>query len=121
MGVGLILLLSSFLWPHLLKDDWVWDEMQAQEHASAAANLHQMTHEAAEIQVDERRSEAAKEQAAAELKAAQNRYEGSRQKLERARASRQTATTALRWLGVALLVVGLVGYMAVREEKPRRR
>jgi hypothetical protein len=104
----------------LFQDDWVWDETQAQEHSAAAANLHQLTHESAEVQVNETISLAEKQRAADELDAAERRYEASRQKLERAQASRQTTAVVLRWLGVALLIVGLLRYSAVREKTRRR-
>ncbi len=121
IALGFVLLLSSFLWPQLFKDKWVWDDTQAQELSAAAANLHQLTHESAEIQVDERSDAAEKQRAADELAAAQSRYQASRQQLERAQASRQSTAVVLRWLGVALLIIGLLRYTAVREKTGSRK
>lgn len=113
--IGLALLVTSFAWPFVLQRNWVWDERQAEEHSQAAANLHQLTHETAEVQIDPKIDDQAKQQAAAALKSAKDRYQASRHALQRARGTHRTAAIVMRWVGVAFLLVGTIRYMALKE------
>ncbi len=113
--MGLALLVASFAWPVVVQRNWVWDDRQAHEHSQSAANLHQITHATAEVQIDSKSNDAAKQRAAAELKAAKDRYQASRRALERARGTHRTAALVMRWVGVTFLLVGTIRYMALQE------
>jgi hypothetical protein len=113
--LGLILLGVSFAWPRLIKDDQVWSDDQAHELSQAAASLHHMTHEAAEAQL-KKTSDAERARWDAELKAAQDRYEKSRSQLDRAKRVRNTAAAVMRWSGVALLLIGIIRYVALKSD-----
>ena len=113
--LGLILLGVSFAWPRLIRDDQVWSDDQAHELSQAAASLHHMTHEAAEAQL-KKISDAERARWDAELKAAQDRYAKSRSELDRAKRVRNTAAAVMRWSGVALLLIGIVRYIALKSD-----
>jgi hypothetical protein len=113
MVLGLILLAGSLVWPRLIRDDRVWSEDQAREHSQAAASLHHMTHAAAEAQL-KKTSDADRARWDEELKAAQDRWQKSRSELDQAKRVRNTAAVVMRWSGVAVLLVGVLRYIALR-------
>ena len=122
MVSGLLLLAVSVIWPRLIDDDRVWSPEQAHEHAQAAASLHQLTHEAAEAQLNDRASEAEKARRRAELQAAEQRYNTSNEQLEWAKQVRGggTAADVIWWLAIALLIIGAVRHFALQSDSGRR-
>ena len=113
--LGLILLGGSFAWPRLIKDDHVWSDDQAHQLSQAAAELHHMTHAAAEAQL-KNISDAERARWDAELKATEEHYDKYRSELDRAKRVRNTAAVVMRWSGVALLLIGIVRYIALKSD-----
>ena len=112
---GLAVLVASFLWPRLVSDDQVWSKQQARDHARASANLHKMTHEAAEAQLNTSPgNEPHRKRMEAELNEAKASYQSSRAALDRAQRTRHTAATVMRWTGIAFVLAGIGQYLAVR-------
>jgi hypothetical protein len=123
IGLGLFLLVGSFLWPVLLPKKVIWNEEQALEKSDAAADLHRMTHVYAHAKAEDDVEEA--DRLEKELNKAQTRFDDSKSALNRAQRMRDITPQVLRWCGVALAIVGVVRYKILqsddRHRKPIRR
>ncbi len=112
---GLILLLGSFAWPLLLPQEVIWNEEQAREKATAAADLHNLTHRAAHVEIDNSKEEE-KQRVREQLKLAQSRFANSKEELNRGRRFRDITAMVLRCSGIALALVGIVRYKIIQSD-----
>jgi hypothetical protein len=109
LGLGLVLVVLSWIWPSVVGPGIAWSDAQATEHAKASAHLHYQQGEVALHAVEHGRKPDLK--AIAE---ARERYEASQAKLQAAQRWRSGVALWLQWTGLLLAAVGLVGYFAVR-------
>lgn len=115
--LGFVVLAAASIVPILLPSNYFWSEEQAQEQATAASRLHQVTHQAAHTQESKTTSAADKLQAQQELEAAQARYDASRSALDRAQFWRRTVPKILRWTGGGITLLGVLVYLSAGETK----
>lgn len=134
-GIGLIGI--SFLSGHASS---VWTTEQAQNYSEAAADLHRLTYEAAQVRDAAGKAAstpgtlkddsgkrlalpadtpmptdpltATPERAEAAFAAAKKRYDAARGALEGARDHGHSTATFMRWLGVGLTIIGICGLAA---------
>lgn len=121
---GMFLLGGSFLWPVLLPKKAFWSEEQALEKSKAAADLHRMTHVAADARLEDI-GEAERQAVMNKLNDAQTRFDESNSALYRAQRVRDITPLVMRWCGVALAIVGVVRHQMIqsddRHRRPKRR
>jgi len=131
-GLGLVLVFAAMIWPKLMGPGRVWTEEQAREHSHAAARMHALSEAKYELQhgaSHEGHGHAhghahsgahapGQEQdpatVAAEVEAATERYEKSRDALEGAKSLRTGPATLMKWAGVLLMTLGVAGYFVQR-------
>ncbi len=114
MACGLALLLASLAWSQWVPTQWVWTPQQAQEQSQSAAEMHRMTHVAAEASIDDQLTASRRAAIQAELDAAKQRHAHSQAALDNARRKTQTVPRLLRWAGVVLMIAGVLRYAALR-------
>jgi hypothetical protein len=105
IGLGMLLLVTSYLLVYLFPERGAWSEENAQEHAESAADLHRLTH--MHSPDGHSHGDDAPSGGAAELEAARVRYAESETKLSSAIAGRQRVRTIVRWLGITLALAGM--------------
>jgi predicted PurR-regulated permease PerM len=103
-GVSLIIL--SLIWPSVSTGRSQWSYEQAREYQSVSGELHGLSHQAAHQ--EEVRSDV--DALADKVKAAQSEFQRLHEELETARQSPLRVATALRFLGVVLVVLGAIIY-----------
>ena len=127
-GIGVLLIVLSFAWPHMIGTEMVWSEQQALEHSQAAAELHRLQHQRIHEDEDQHGDEHghqhepppapktgnAPEQNSASFEAAKHRYERSQAGLQAAQASRPRVAACLKWIGIAGSLAGAIGYYVLR-------
>jgi hypothetical protein len=134
---GIALAGLSFVWG---QGRSAWTAEQAQNYSEAAADLHRLTYEAAQVReaADKAASTpgspkddsgkrgalpadapmpadpqaATPERARIALAAAQKRYDAARSALDDARNHGRGSATLMRWLGIGLAVIGICGLVA---------
>lgn len=119
LAVGLVLFVVSLLWSTFMPTDLVWSREQGVEQARASTQLHKLTHDRAHAE-ESNISEARKEEARRQLAESKKRFEASRAALERAQTLRRRIPFAMRWSGVAIMVIGLGIYLTANEQPKSR-
>ena len=126
MGIGMFLVVLSFLWPRIVGTEMVWSEEQARELSEASAEMHRLVHESAHgttqaSQTDRSHGETAgaaspnhEEGEPEALRAARERYRRSEAGLQRAQSLQQGPAAVFKWTGIVLALAGAVGYFVVR-------
>ena len=113
MGLGVLLIVLSVVWPRVVGTDRLWSEEQARDHSQAAAELHGAIHQHGHAQAASSPDDSPSgDDPVATAKA---RYEQSQQKLQAARAGRRRSVWLLKWAGVCCCLAGAAGYFAVRQ------
>jgi hypothetical protein len=140
--LGLALVAASFVWK---QSHGAWSPEQAANYSEAAAELHRLTYEAAQAQdllskshssaeaqkslADKRLAKVADapgpvdpktatpERTIAAYADAKKRYDEARAALDQARSHGEGTASVLRWIGVALAVVGLTGLAIFRSHE----
>lgn len=107
---GVLMIGASLLLPEQSLARSGWSDEQAVQYQAAAANLHRLSHEAAEASPGEQ-AEAIRR----ELDEAQAKYNHLRTELDAARGLTGRVTKTLRLLGVALALVGVVLTLTSRQ------
>jgi hypothetical protein len=87
-----------------------WTSAQASEYQETALQLHELSHEAAELAGGDGANTLADK-----LANAQAKYDAVRGQLDAARQSTRQWAAALRWLGIAGVVSGVIAYFAAAE------
>lgn len=100
--LGIPLAAAPWWWPEFVGGQRAWSNAQAAEYSKASANYHHAAHESGD-------TSGGVSQAAVE---AQARYQRNREALDQARSAGQTAATVMRYLGIAILFAGLMGWAA---------
>ncbi|HEY2881960.1 MAG TPA: hypothetical protein VGJ15_05990 [Pirellulales bacterium] len=138
--LGLLLVGLSFLWPSIVGGKQAWSETQAQSFTVAAGSLHRLSLEAAEardiankklgktgassdvaekalarvaasgVPIDP--TVATADRLAAQLTAAQKRYDTEKAAFDEARTRGHALATAFFWLGIVAVLGGIGGIAA---------
>jgi hypothetical protein len=98
LGLGLLAL--SWIWPVVAGGGPGWNQQQAEEHAHAAADLHQRQGAAEHGQQPDPQA----------LESARQRYNASDARLQAAQQRGAGIATLLRWTGIIFALSGLAGY-----------
>ena len=109
MSVGLLLLLGGLAWSQWASPQVVWSPEQAAEHQAAGEALHAARRSAPPSGAGQEIAEAP------ELAAAQARFDAIDADLAAAQTSRQRTGRWLVGLGLAAMVIGGAGYLALRD------
>jgi hypothetical protein len=115
--VGVLTIAVAGVIPAVVPQEKFWNEQQAQERSQAAARLHQMTHESAHMEINERASEVDRIHAQQQLDAAQARFDQSQQALSDAQFWRTRVPQFLRWLGSGIAVAGILVFLATKDAR----
>lgn len=110
VGIGIFLVVLSFVWPSIMGTKVVWSEDQARELSEASAEMHRLLHEHDHGTADGNPEEGEPDV----LLAAKERYERSEAGLQRARSLQQGPAAVFKWTGIVLALLGAVGYFVVR-------
>jgi hypothetical protein len=92
-GLGLLLLILSFVWPSITDPTAGWTAEQAQERGDAVAELHKQTYAPASDQA---------------LKNAKDRMRQSDVAFQDALNQRSRFVAILKWSGIALVAIGAI-------------
>jgi len=109
IGVGILLLAASFLWPYWSDPKSYWSESRAGKRTDAGIRVKVLSH-----QIQDARTDAERQRLQARLDDAQKQFDQSGAELEHARARYQLPITLLRWSGTLCLLSGVVGYYLLR-------
>lgn len=109
LGVGLALLVVSFIWPWVVRPEQVWTEERALEYQAASASLHELAHSHHHHDADSGVQYKADEPPpdTPEMAAARQRFDQARELLESARTRGRSSSYVLRGLGVLIALSGL--------------
>lgn len=131
-GLGLLLIVISFVWPTMVPTEEIWSAQQAREHAQAGANLHYLQHQRIHKhdhqpgkshrhaptdpshQDHPQDDESDDQPDDGSFQAAQQRYDRSRMELKAAQSYRGRIAGYFRWTGFTCSLVGIVGYCLLR-------
>ena len=127
MGIGVLLVVLSFLWPRIMGTSVVWSEDQAHELSEASAEMHRLVHEhhhgssggtasapqhgPTAVQAGENHGEEEPEV----LRVARERYQRSEGALQGARSLQQGPTKYFKWSGILCALLGVLGYYVLRQ------
>jgi hypothetical protein len=109
IGLGILLLAASWLWPYVFDPKAHWNETQAGGLAEAGIEVKVLSH-----RVQEARTNAERQRLQSRLDEARKQFDLSSGELEHARGRYQLPITLLRWSGTVLLVLGAVVYYLLR-------
>ena len=111
--VGLILLALCVGWTQYLdRDDYWWSDEQAKEYEDASSELHRLTY--SHQPTDSRDNGSANATDGDPFARAKARFARVQNDLEGARARKRKPALFLKWTGVLLIVIGVVGLLASR-------
>ncbi len=141
-GIGLVFI--SWFWPSIAGGKQRWSDAQAKEYTDTLLEYHRLNGELAQVQdqlkqqaiagsaqkslADSRLansaatgapvdpSTASADRLATELDAAKVRYQKQLAALDEARSQGARVATLLRWLGIVLAAVGLIGMFGTRSQ-----
>jgi predicted negative regulator of RcsB-dependent stress response len=105
--IGLVLIALSVVWPMVSTGRSRWTDEQALAYQSASAEVHRLSMQAANMEPEEQ-TRALRD----ELANAESKYAALRAELDAARGRPSRIATVLRYLGIALLIGGLLGLVA---------
>jgi hypothetical protein len=110
-GIGLVLLVLSFVWPSITDPNAVWTADQAQERADAFAVLHSQSCDCQACQAPA--SDEAQKQATERMRQSNVAFQAAL-----TRRSRFVAT--LKWSGIAFVTIGVITLVATQKstDKP---
>ena len=109
IGLGILLLAASFLWPYWSDPKAHWSEARAGNRTEAGIQVKVLSH-----RLQEARSDAERQRIQARFNEAKKQFDQSDAELELARGRYQLPITLLRWSGTTLLVLGVVAYYLLR-------
>lgn len=112
-GVGVALLLFSFLFPYIFTDQGAWSPSDGQAYAAAAAELYRLTHEHGGHNHSHDGASTAHAEPA-ELAAARERFETEKQRLEGAVGGRHFSRSLFKWTGVLFILAAGGGAIFLR-------
>lgn len=130
IGVGVLLIGVSFVWPRVIRTSTVWSDEQAGEYARAAAAVHRLAHvrmHAAEG--DHQHKHGDRHGVACErhhgggdnpargaetFEEAKLRFDKSQRDLDSARAFRHGAAVLFKWTGILCMFVGVGSFYLLR-------
>ena len=96
-GLGLLLLILSFVWPSISDPNAGWTADQAQERGDAVAELHRQSYAPASDQA---------------LANARDRMRQSDVAFQNALDQRSRFVAILKWSGIALVAIGAIALVA---------
>ena len=105
---GLLLVVASLVWPHLIGGRQAWSQEEAAAHSRAMVKLHGFT-----LKRDRGPADATTEEDA-ELAAARKEFTRGQRALDAARDRGQTTATIFRWLGIFGVLGGGAAYLVGR-------
>ena len=139
-GIGLLFI--SWFWPGIAGSRQHWSDAQAKEYTDALLEYHRLNGELAQVQEQLKQqksagdtqsgladarlansaatgtpidpSTASADRVATELQAAKARYQKELAALDEARAYGAGTAAFMRWFGIALASIGLIGMFATR-------
>ena len=103
IAVGVLLILLSPMWNRIASSSVFWDETAVEEYSSTVVQRH---HAMAEASINPSAAKSAKQ--------AQEEFQQSQAKFNRARQFRQRGGPMMRMLGGILAVIGIGIYFATR-------
>ena len=106
--VGLLLVIASFVWPHLIGGRQAWTREEAAGHSRAMVKLHGLTVKHVRGPAD------GKVEEDAELAAARQEFARGQRALDAARDRGQTTASIFRWLGIFAVLGGGAAYLVGR-------
>lgn len=111
VSLGIILMVSAFVYPRTVKTESLWSEEQALERIRLGYAVHDLTCDHSQGQ-HEAHTHADNEQGVNETL---RQYEKIQSELVEARERPQRIAAILKWLGIGATVLGVGGYYAARE------
>ena len=110
---GLVLLALCVGWTQYLdRDDFWWSDEQAKEYEEAGYELHRLTY--TPRPTDSRENGSGNAADGDPFARAKARFDRVQNDLENARARKRKPALILKWTGILLVVVGIVGLLASR-------
>ncbi len=110
---GLILLALRVGWTDYLdRNDYWWSDEQAKEYEDAGYELHRLTY--SPRPTDSRDNGSGNAADGDPLAEAKTRFARAQNDLENARARQRKPALILKWTGILLIVIGVVGLLASR-------
>jgi hypothetical protein len=109
LGLGILLLAASFVWPYWFDPKSHWSESQAGNRTEAGIQVKVLSH-----RLNEARTGAERQRIEARLDEAQKQFDQSGAELEHARDRYQLPITLLRWSGTLCLLLGVIGHFLLR-------
>ena len=111
---GLILLALCVGWTQYLdRDDYWWSDEQAKEYDDAGDEFHRLSY--APRPTDSRENGSGNAADGDPLARAEARFARAQNDLENALARKRKPALILKWTGILLVVIGVVGLFASRE------
>ena len=109
IGLGILLLAASLLWPYWSDPKSYWSESRAGKRTDAGIQVKVLSH-----QIQDARTDAERQRIQARFNEAKKQFDQSGAELELARDRYQLPITLLRWSGTLCLLSGVVGYYLLR-------
>ena len=109
IGLGILLLAASFLWPYWSDPKSHWSETQAGNRTELGVEVKVLSH-----RIEEARTDAQRQKIQARLEEARKQFDQADVELGHARDRYQLPITLLRWSGTLLLLLGVVGHYLLR-------
>jgi hypothetical protein len=140
-GMGFVFI--SWFWPSIVGGRQNWSDAQAKEYTETLVEYHRLNGEFAQVQQQLKQTGPSNPQAgladsrlansaatgepvdpavatvdrlATELAASKARYQKQLAALDQARTHGEGAATVIRWVGIALAAVGIIGMLARRSQ-----
>lgn len=113
-GVGIALLLFSYLYPYIFTDQGAWSQSDGQAYAAAAAELYRLTHTHGGHNHSHDGAHGTHAAEPAELAAARVRFEAEKQRLDGAVGGRRFGRGLVKWTGVLFILAAAGGAILLR-------
>ena len=108
VSLGIILMVSAFVYPRTVKTESLWSEEQAMERIKLGYAVHDLTHDHSHDAQNHADSEKSDNESL-------RQYEKIQSELDEARQRPQRIASILKWLGIGATVLGVGLYYTKRE------
>jgi hypothetical protein len=114
MVLGFALLVVSSLWSHLFPPTSSWTQQKAARMSEVKAQINNL---GAQLYLAESRTYGGQDpgELKAEYNALQEEFEQLKADFESATETPQTVSTVLKWTGISLAALGIIGWYAVKQ------
>lgn len=117
LAVGLTLFILSQFWVQMFPGTSTWTPERAEEWAQVKDRLHNLSFVVHDTSGEPPRRHPNKEAAKAEYDKVKARANELRTMFETAYDAPRTTATVLKWTGISLFALGLVGWFAFKEQQ----